>query len=113
MRTVIYGETYARANAKLVEIVDDLRYGDIWDFKLYSGQSWCMLKNGDIIMTIATDINVNDSIRGTRWNYAYIDAHIDKDTIENYIKQHYTDKYIADDGSITYSTLRESYEYYD
>lgn len=112
MRTVIYGETYAKANAKLVEIVDDLRYGDVLNFRLSKNQSFCMLKNGDIIMTIATRNN-DDSLRGVRWNYAYIDAYIDKDTIEEYIKPHYTDKDITIDGCITYSTLKESYEYYD
>jgi hypothetical protein len=112
VRTVIYGETYTRANAKLVEIVDDLRCGDVLDFKLSKNQSFCMLKNGDIIMTIAME-NDGDNIRGVRWNYAYIDAYIDKKAIEEYIKPHYTDKDITIDGCITYSTLKESYEYYD
>lgn len=81
MRILIYGATKEIAFLKLESLINNMKYGEI--NKVLRGRNDFIveLKNGDIYKAIGT----NDTARGHKWAYAYIDATIDKELIENVI----------------------------
>ena len=80
-RIIVYGLTRDKANNKLQQMLDDMRYVDVKDVKKGINDFRVDLKNGDHYIAVGA----NDSVRGYRWQYAIIDRAIDQETLDTIV----------------------------
>lgn len=75
---IVYGATKERAINKLHQLLDDMRVGDIDNVRKSRYDLVFSLKNGDVYKAVGA----NDTARGHKWQYAYIDAAIDRRLVD-------------------------------
>lgn len=94
---VVYGATKERAINKLQQILDDMRVGDIDNVRKSRCDLVFSLKNGDVYKAVGA----NDTARGHKWQYAYIDAAIDSDMIDRVILPSFMPKLVNGEYDIS------------
>ncbi len=75
---LVYGSTKERANYKLEELLNNMKYGDVLNVMKSYNQFVVTMKNGDIYKSVTA----SDNARGHRWHYAYIDSSINSELID-------------------------------
>lgn len=80
-RVIVYGKTIDKAREKLENILDNMIYGDVHNFRKSKHDMQLLLKNGDIYTTVTG----NESSKGHKWHYAYIDKDINIDILNEVI----------------------------
>jgi len=98
MKILVYGVTRERARSKLQDLLDNFKHGDVNKVSKGYNDFVVELKNGDIYKTVTA----NDSSRGHKWDYAYIDNLIDVELTNNIIMPCFSYK----------GDLKDSYEWY-
>lgn len=87
---IVYGATRERAYDKLQQTLDDMSYGSVKDVRKSSHEFIVILKNGDIYKAMCA----SDSVRGYKWQYAYIDSAIDKQLVDNIVLPNFTPRHV-------------------
>lgn len=77
-RILVYGSTKEIANYKLEELLSNMKYGDVLNIMKSCNQFVVTLKNGDVYKSVAA----NDTARGHKWQYAYIDGNISAEALD-------------------------------
>ena len=80
-RIIVYGKTIKKSQCKLEDILNRIPYNEVKTVKKGRNDMEVILKNGDIY-TVASG---NESAKGFKWNYAYIDREISMDIFNNII----------------------------
>ena len=83
---IVYGETREGAYDKLQYLLDDIKHRDIANVKKSSYEFVVVLKNDDVYKAVG----ISNTVRGIKWQYAYIDSTIDKCLVDNVILPSFT-----------------------
>lgn len=102
---IVYGATQERAFAKIRELLDDMRYGDVKKVFEFKDSFAFELFNGDRY----TARHAGVKAKGYRWHYAYIDKLINLETIDEYVIYNFIMSHDEEDKVITHE---DDYEWW-
>jgi hypothetical protein len=82
MKVLVFGNTYETARMHLLNMVDDMKYGDIKRVKNSMCETYVELKNGDIYQALSA----SESARGYKCDKVYINKEIDSNVVDRIIR---------------------------
>lgn len=82
MKVLVFSNTYETARMHLLNMVDDMKYGDIKRVKNSMCETYVELKNGDTYQALSA----SDSARGYKCDKVYINTEIGSDIVDRIIK---------------------------
>jgi hypothetical protein len=82
MKVLVFGNTYETARMHLLNMVDDMKYGDIKMVKNSMCETYVELKNGDIYQALSA----SESARGYKCDKVYINKEIDSNVVDRIIR---------------------------